>query len=231
MTVASPLYPSLSPTKADGAYDALRRAIVVGEIEADSPLDDAELAARYGVGRTPVREALKRLAMEEFIRWPPRRTPYVRDLSLHDVHRLYESRLLIEVPAARLAAERITEAQLAEVARISELLPEVAARGEVYESVELDHALHLAITRAADNRFLADAVRHLNCGSLRLWYLAHQHLGLADVPAEHSGIVEALRTRDPARAEAAVREHILLSHSNQMRVQSLPADSFRGASA
>lgn len=221
------MYQPRTPTKADAAYRLLRRAIVVGEIPANRPLDDAELAARYGAGRTPVREALKRLALEQFLLWPPRGAPYVRDLTLHEVHRLYESRLLIEVPAARLAASRITDAALTEVAQIAEQLPDAAARGQVYESIELDHALHLAVTRGADNRFLGEAVGHLNCGSLRLWYLAHQHRGLAQVPAEHDGILDALRARDPDRAETAVREHILLSHSNQMRIQSLPAESFR----
>jgi DNA-binding GntR family transcriptional regulator len=212
------------PTKADDAYRRLRRDIVVGDIPASSALDDAELARRYGTGRTPLREALKRLAQEQFIVWPPRRTPYVRELSLHDLHRLYESRLLIEVPAARLAASRITDQQLAAVAQISDALCEAARKGRVYESIEHDHALHLAITRGADNRFLADAVGHLNCGSLRLWFVAHQQLGLAGVPADHEPIVEALRARDPERAEAAVREHILLSHRNQLDVKALPAE-------
>ncbi len=224
------MYQRRAPTKAVEAYRLLRRAIVVGEIPANAPLDDAELAARYGAGRTPVREALKRLALEQFILWPARTTPYVRDLTLHDVHRLYESRLLIEVPAARLAAGRVTDAELEEIERIADQLVDAAARGQVYDSIELDHALHLAITRGADNRFLAEAVAHLNCGSLRLWFLAHQHIGVAKVSDEHRGIVDALRARDPDRAEASVRQHILLSHSNQMRIQSLPADGFRLAS-
>jgi DNA-binding GntR family transcriptional regulator len=219
------------PTKADEAYRVLRRGIVVGDIPASSPLDDAELAKRYGTGRTPLREALKRLAQEQFIVWPPRRTAYVRELSLHDLHRLYEARLLIEVPAARLAASRITEAQLSELERISDELCAAAVKGQVYESIERDHALHLAITRGADNRFLAEAVGNLNCGSLRLWYVAHQQLGLAGVPADHKPIVEALRARDPERAEAAVREHILLSHRNQLEVKALPAEGVRLAAA
>lgn len=219
------------PTKADEAYRTLRRAIVVGDIPANSPLDDAELARRYGTGRTPVREGLKRLAMEQLVVWPPRRTPFVRDIAIHDLHRLYEARLLIEVPAARLATARISAGELDELADTAERLWETAAGGQVYESVELDYALHLAITRGAHNRFLADAVDHLNCGSLRLWYIAHEQLGVAQLPADHRPIVDALRSRDPGRAESAAREHILLSHRKQLEIMSLPADRSFGAAA
>lgn len=210
-----------SSTKADSAYYALRRAIVVGEVEANVPLDDSELAALYETGRTPVREALKRLTLEQFVVWPPRRTPYVRDLSLHDLQRLYESRLVIETRAARLAATRITDRQLDEVDQLADRLRAAAERRDTYAAVELDHELHLAVTQGADNRFLAEAVGHLNCGSLRLWYVAHERLGLENVPADHDDITKALHGRDPDRAENTVRDHILLSHEKQMQLQSL----------
>ena len=97
-------------TKADLAYRLLRRAIVVGEISGNEPLDEVALVGRFGTGRTPMREALKRLAQEQFIVWSPRRSPFVRDLSLQELLRLYESRMVMEVPAARLAATRVNAA-------------------------------------------------------------------------------------------------------------------------
>ena len=207
-----------SLTKADQAYRALRRAIVVGDIPANTPLDENDLVDRLGTGRTPVREALKRLAMEQFVLWPPRRTPYVRDMSTHDLQRLYESRLLLEEPAARLAATRITDRQLERVQRFCDRLADAADRGDVYESIEADHALHMAITEGSDNRFLTEAVDRLNCGSLRLWYVAHERLGLERVTADHQDIIDALRTRDPDRAASAVRQHIMISLNRQMKL-------------
>lgn len=207
-----------SLTKADQAYRALRRGIVVGEIPANTPLDENDLIDRLGTGRTPVREALKRLAMEQFVLWPARRTPYVRDMSTHDLHRLYESRLLLEEPAARLAATRITDRQLERVQRFCDRLADAANRGDVYESIEADHALHMAITEGSDNRFLTEAVDRLNCGSLRLWYVAHERLGLERVTADHQDIIDALRTRDPDRAASAVRQHIMISLNRQMKL-------------
>lgn len=205
-------------TKADQAYSLLRRAIIVGDISAGEPLDEVELTRRFDIGRTPAREALKRLAMEQFILWPARRTPYVREMSHQDVRRLFESRLLMEKPAAGLAAARITDAQMETVQQLGNELRAAADAGDVYRSVEADHALHIAITRGSDNRFLSEAVDRLNCGSLRLWYLAHEQLGLQHVADTHQTLIDAIRSRDPAIAEAAVHEHIMISVRHQFEV-------------
>lgn len=209
-------------TKSDQAYRALRRAIVVGDIPTNAPLDEPDLMARFGAGRTPIREALKRLASEQFVVWPPRRAAYVREIGPSEVNRLYESRLVLEEPVARLTAERITDAGLAELDRICAEMERVAEAGEVYEAVELDHQLHLAIAYGSDNTFLAEAVGNLNCRSLRLWYVAQKELGLERVPQCHRAMVEALRTRDPERAAAEARRHVFGSHDRQVRTRALP---------
>lgn len=205
-------------TKADEAYLALRRAIVTGEVPAGEPLDEAELMGLTGAGRTPVRESLKRLAQDQFVLWPARRTPYVRPMSMEDVRNLYESRMLMEVPAAGMAATRATAAQLDKMQRCGEALCEAANRGDVYESIEADHALHIAITEGANNRFLTEAVDRLNCGSLRLWFVAHQRLGLEKVPEDHQDVIDALRSRDAEGAEQAVRDHIQKSFDRQLQL-------------
>ena len=216
-------------TKTDQAYQALRRGIVVGDIPANSPLDEADLMGRFDTGRTPIREALKRLALEQFVVWPPRRTAYVREIGPYELNRLYESRLVLEEPVARLAAERITDAGLAELDEFCTQLEQAAEADQVYEAVEIDHALHMAIARGSDNRFLAEAVGNLNCGSLRIWYVAHKVIGLEDVPEHHRDIVAALRTRDPERAAEATRRHIIVSHDRQLRLQSLSASRLTSA--
>ena len=205
-------------TKADQAYATLRRAIVIGQIPAGTPLEEAELETLAGAGRTPVRESLKRLAQDQFVLWPARKTPYVRDISVADVQSLYESRMLMEVPAARMAAVRATDQQVQQMQVRGEELCDAARRGDVYESIEADHALHIAITKGSNNRFLTEAVDRLNCGSLRLWYVAHERLGLAEVPADHTKIIDALRARDADRAEQAVRDHIQKSFDRQLQV-------------
>lgn len=211
-------------TKSEAAYRTLRRAVVIGEIQAQGPLDDVTLSETYGIGRTPLREALKRMAQEQFLVWEPHRTPYVRDIGLADLRHLYESRRLLEIPIARLAAERVTQVEVEELRRLVVDMKIAYDTGQAYEAVELDHQLHLAIATASRNRFLANAVHDLNEPSLRLWYL-----GIKRSPPpqddNHGPIVEAIAERDADNAERLVREHIETSFRRQLVLHGLVSDN------
>jgi GntR family transcriptional regulator, rspAB operon transcriptional repressor len=206
-------------TKTDAAYQALRRAIVTGEIGPNEPLDENLLQQRYRLGRTPLREALKRLAREQFATWPVHSTPFVRGISADELSDLYQTRIILEEPASRIAAASITDAQLDRLDEISVQIEVLIAEGEIYKAVESDHALHLAIAQITGNRFLAEAVSNLNCGSLRLWYTAHERLHDQTRTPRHSHLIEALRSRDPERAAEETRKHILRSHQRQLALQ------------
>jgi DNA-binding GntR family transcriptional regulator len=206
-------------TKTDAAYQALRQAIVTGEIGPNEPLDENVLQQRYQLGRTPLREALKRLAREQFVTWPVHSTPYVRGVSADELTNLYQTRIILEEPASRIAAAAITDAQLDHLDEISVQIEELIADGQIYLAVESDHALHLAIAQSSGNRFLAEAVSNLNCGSLRLWYTTHERLHDQTQTPRHSQLIEALRSRDPERAAEETRRHILRSHQRQLTLQ------------
>jgi len=206
-------------TKTDAAYQALRRAIVTGEIGPNEPLDESVLQQRYQFGRTPLREALKRFAREQFVTWPVHSTPYVRGVSADELTNLYQTRIILEEPASRIAAAAITDAQIDRLDEISVQIEELIAEGEIYLAVESDHALHLAIAQSSGNRFLAEAVSNLNCGSLRLWYTAHERLHDQTQTPRHSHLIEALRSRDPERAAEETRRHILRSHQRQIALR------------
>lgn len=206
-------------TKTDAAYLVLRRAIVTGEIGANQPLDENALQQRYGLGRTPLREALKRLTREQFATWPAHSTPFVRGVAGVELTNLYQTRIILEEPASRIAAASITDEQLDQLDEISVQIEELIADGEIYQAVESDHALHLAIAQSSGNRFLAEAVSNLNCGSLRLWYSAHERLRDQTQTPRHSHLIDALRSRDPDRAAEETRNHILRSHQRQLTLQ------------
>jgi GntR family transcriptional regulator, rspAB operon transcriptional repressor len=208
-------------TKTDQAYAALRRAIVVGDLPEDLPLEDAVLGERFGFGRTPLREAIKRLSDEQFINYPPHRTPYVRGIRVMELARLYEARHLLEEPVARQAAQRASATQIAELERICDQIEAAIERDDVYESVELDHYFHLSVARATDNRFLSEAVDRLNCGSLRLWYLAHSRLGMEHVNDHHRELHAAIKSRDPDLAVDVMARHINTSYQRQIEQQQL----------
>lgn len=213
-------------TKSDQAYVVLRRAIVQGDLPEDLPLEDAVLIERFGFGRTPLREAIKRLSDEQFINYPPHRTPYVRGIRVVELARLYEARHLLEEPVARLAALRAADEHVDGLARICDEIDEAVERDDVYESVELDHRFHLGVALATDNRFLSEAVDRLNCGSLRLWYLAHSRLGMENVNDDHREIQAAIKARDADWAADVVSRHIDKSYQRQLDQQHREMHSF-----
>jgi DNA-binding GntR family transcriptional regulator len=212
-------------TKTEQAYWMLRKGIVTGEFADWAPLDEVELMGRLDVGRTPIREAIKRLASEEFVVWYPHRTPNVRTTSADDLASLYEARQLFEVPAARLAAEHATEADIDTMEKISRSIDEAISSEKLYEVAELDYDFHLAIAEASRNRFLAEAIRHLNFSSLRLWYRSYLRLGIDTINDHHHEQLEAIRRHDVDTAVSITKAHIEFSHTRQLRLFGLVVGS------
>lgn len=95
-------------TKSNEAYARVRRDIVTGVIPANEAIYEVNLGHRYGLGRTPVREALKQLSNEQLLVWLHRQSPYVPEIGLVQVQSLFEARATLETQIAALAAERIT---------------------------------------------------------------------------------------------------------------------------
>src|SRR3954449_8821023 len=98
-------------TKSTAAYERARRDIVSGLIPTNTPIDEADLVDRYELGRTPIREALKRLCNDQLLVWPDRRSPYVPEMGVSRVQSMYEARTIFESQIALLAGERITDAE------------------------------------------------------------------------------------------------------------------------
>lgn len=217
--------PIKSLTKTEQAYSVLRRSIVEGELAEDTPLEDTELIERYGFGRTPLREAIKRLSDEQFIISPPHRTSYVRGIGVLELARLYEARHLLEEPVALLAAQRATAKQVEELGNLCDQIQIAVDQSDVYASVELDHRFHLAVAQATGNRFLSEAVNRLNCGSLRLWYLSHDRLGMRHVNDDHRALHECIANRNGEEAVRVISQHIKTSYQRQIEHQQLEIES------
>lgn len=208
-------------TKVTTAYGAVRRAIVTHELPASQPLDEAWLRNRFDIGRTPLREALKRLAHEKFLMWSPHQAPMVRDVAVDELPRLYEMRILLETQVATLAAKRATPVDDDRLAQILDLLAAASTRNDTYQSVELDFAFHAAIAQATRNRFLREASDSLNRQSLRLWYRSQRALGMGLVDALHRQLADAIIERDAARAESLALDHANRSIERQQELQRL----------
>ncbi len=202
-------------TKSQRAYAALRRAIVTHTLPSGTPLDELTLLDCFPFGRTPLREALKQLSFEGLLFWPPRQAPMIRDISAHEMRYLYETRFIVEPEIATLAAENALPHDISRIRTICDRLVDASRRGQVYESVEIDYALHAAIARATQNRFLAEASDNLNLQSLRLWFRAQQGLGVSTIHTLHIDLVEAVSTGDAATARDLAVQHIDSSQSRQ----------------
>ena len=194
-------------SKGELAYRQLRRMIVQLDLAPGDVLRDDELRERLGLGRTPIREALKRLEREHFVTVIPRRGMYVSGIDVSELSMLFETRAVLEPYAARLAAVRGTDqewsAMEAALGRTAE--PDV---GDL-ERLAIDRSCHEIMWRAAGNRFLLDTLDMLYAQSDRLW-----HLYLADVAemheavAEHRAILDALRAGEADRAADLVEAHV-----------------------
>ena len=189
------------------AYQQLRDKIVRLQLAPGDVLREDDLRQQLGIGRTPIREALQRLAREHFVTVIPRRGMYVSGIEVSELSMLFETRTVLEPYAARLAAARGTEAHWTAMA--DALGPSDSSHENSNELMVTDRRCHEIMWEAADNRFLLDTLDMLYAQSDRLW-----HLYLADVAymseavAEHHEILDALRTRDGDGVAALVEDHV-----------------------
>lgn len=198
--------PSSKPNLSEQAYQAIRSMIVRLELPPGDILSDTELCERTGVGRTPVRESLQRLAREHFVTVIPRRGMYVSRVNVDELSMLFETRTVLEPYAARLAAARGTAEHWS---AMQDALEGVDHDSSAEHLLSVDGRCHELLWEAADNRFLLDTLDMLYAQSARLW-----HLYVADVAdmstavAEHLAILEALQAAAGGLAADLVEAHV-----------------------
>ena len=192
----------------DKAYHLIRQKIITLELPPLAPIDEQMLMEALKLGRTPIREALQRLAAEDLVSIVPRRGMFVAEISLTDLQKIFELRMLLEGFCARLAAQRATDEQLRRLeALIHELDTTSSENGTALMTI--DEQFHEMLYEAADNEFLADTLRRLHALSFRIWHLVLDRLGsLRDAMEQHIEITAALKARDGVRAEALLQQHI-----------------------
>lgn len=192
----------------DKAYELIRHQIITLEMPPLSAIDESALMAELEIGRTPIREALQRLAFEDLVSIVPRRGIFVADVSITDLQRIFELRMVLEGFCARLAAERATPGQLAEMGTVIRELD--AVRNEDAQTLlAIDERFHTLLYQAAGNQFLADSLEHLQALSFRIFYLVLNRLGGVRWTVEqHREIIEVLQAQDGVRAEALLQQHI-----------------------
>ena len=189
---------------ADKAYHEIRGLIVSLELAPGAVIDERELIERLEIGRTPVREALRRLAQERLVEVYPRRGMFVTGVDVRELARLSEVREVLEPEAARLAAERATDADR-EAMRA--LLAELDAGGS--ELMGLDERIHRAVYRAAHNDLLEATLEQYYVLALRIWSIAlDRDHELEEAVEAHRALLEAIQAGDGERAADTMRAHV-----------------------
>ena len=194
----------------DDVREAIVNAIIQGEFQPGDRIIETRVARQLGVSQSTVREALREIEQLGMILSTRNRGVIVRPLTRRDVLEMYEMRALLEGHAARLVAPGITDDDLRELEELLEEMIRLGKSGDLREMVARDVVFHSRICQMADNALLN-----------RLWSAVNPHIwtyvavrGLLDLPPEqvarrHRGVIDALRSRDPARAEHAMRAHLL----------------------
>lgn len=191
------------------AYERLQRMIVELELPPGTTLTEPALVERLGIGRTPIREALRRLADERLLVIFPRRGMVVAHLGLAEVQQLFEARLAVEGRIAELAAQRSTPADAADLSRLNDDVHAAQEGGSFAAFLAVDRPFHLGIARTARNAFLAEAVGRILTLNAWLWHAQMARYGIeAGDYASHDTIVEAIGARDPTAARTAMADHI-----------------------
>jgi DNA-binding GntR family transcriptional regulator len=192
----------------DKAYQLIRHRIITLELPPLSAIDEQALMEDLQLGRTPIREALQRLATEDLVILAPRRGMFVADISITDLQKVFELRMLLEGFCARLVAQRASEDQLTRMEVVTQELDKLPD-GDAKALMAIDERFHVLLYEAADNEFLADTLRRLHAQSFRIWHLVLDRLGsVREAMEQHVEIARALRARDGPQAEALLQEHV-----------------------
>ena len=199
----------------DRAYAALRDRLVSLEIPPGAPIDEEALTGQLGVGRTPVREAIRRLALERLVVVYPRRGTFAATINITSLTDITDVRVQLEARAAERAATLADADDRREAADLIAKLD--AAESGQRRLIELDAEVHRFIYRCSRNPYLEqDLDRYLNM-SLRIWHLTWDRLPpLEQRMREHGELLDAIRRGDPERAREIAAAHVL-AFAEEMR--------------
>jgi len=198
---------------AEEAYERLVRKITRLEAEPGAVLVEKDLMAEFGIGRTPLREAMQRLAIERLVNHQPNRGMFVSEITATSVQQIYEFRAMLDGHAAWLAAARATPTQIQELGAAQRDLVRATEDSDVDAYVAADQHFYRVLGEAAHNAWLADSIPRIFNLHLRLWFFISRRLGSWEETAQaHEvmtrDVVAALSWRDAAKAKSAMETYI-----------------------
>lgn len=196
--------------ESDRAYQQILELILGDELDATQPLSERKLADSLEMGRTPVREAIRRLTREGLVEVRPARGTYVRRLTLREVEEIYEARIGIESMAAFLAAQRGPTEAFRKFRDTFEEMIAAPDQFDLHETHAFGQAFHVEMFRASQNRFLLELyeplrLRHRVALGLPRMY---NHDWVLQSVKEHHAILDTIERRDADGARRLICEHL-----------------------
>jgi len=194
---------------ADSAYTLLRNMIISGQLAPESAITENSIVDKLAIGKTPVREAMRRLVLEGLLDVTPRLGYMVIGITRQDIEDIFQLRVITEIAAAQLAMDRLDDGTLDRLTELSAIGYDPADRESLELFIGVNAEFHDLIGGASGNRRLADMVSRLLLESQRfvqVAILSEEHG--RQVTEQHMAIVTALRDRDADAVAATVRAHV-----------------------
>ncbi|MGE0407068.1 MAG: GntR family transcriptional regulator [Candidatus Korobacteraceae bacterium] len=188
--------------------EILMEDILRGNIQPGERIVETRLAREFGVSQAPVREALRDLELLGFVVTSAFRGTTVRQVPPEERAEIYPIRAALEGVAARSAATRLDEAGLKHLGKLIDQMREAAANNDRQAQIDADIAFHLYIVEASGNRLLKQFWEAMRLPMTTFVTVTFSHWPLAVLAERHVAVLDALRSHDPATAEAAMRAHL-----------------------
>jgi GntR family transcriptional regulator, rspAB operon transcriptional repressor len=196
-------------TDTQRAYELIRKKIITTEMAPGSVIREASLMEETRLGRTPIREALKMLEAERLVTVSPRRGMFVTTINISDLSHIQEVRSALDPLSVRLAAVRITPAELTTMRALVDEIQATVQSGDMARLMALDWRFHCLLSESTRNPILISQNEMLYNLSLRIWHFYLDRLTPDDLAFDKlAEIVAALAARDPVKAERALAAHI-----------------------
>jgi len=207
---------SENKSRGEVAYQKLLTAIKQGELKPGARVREVEIAERFGISRTPVRDAIRRLESDGLLIHVARQGAVIKELSDREVIELYETREVLEGTAALFATRHISEAEITELEDLNDIMLENAE--DAIKAAAANRLFHQALYQAANNRYLIDALNALtNAMTLLGGTTLNKPERITLAHAEHKEIIAGIRDKNAEAAEQAARKHI--RHAQRMRMR------------
>jgi len=187
----------------------IRSAIINGQLKPGSRIAETEFAERFGISRTPIREAFRQLETEGFITVQPRKGAIVASFSAQDVSDFYDLKVILEGYAARLATMALTEEEIDRMDTLNKMMEAASAKKDIRKVLDLHNEFHNTFLRAAGNDRLHQIVQTMVAQFQRYRMILAVPGKVEGSIDQHKEIVDAFRKRDPDLAEKLVQKNAL----------------------